>query len=71
VNFVFGHSLDPNPDTENFKNEIGGVTITETDFFLFHSHVLAQISHYQVIHEEYTNDDRLHLRTTVLIQNFD
>jgi hypothetical protein len=68
---VFGLSLDPNPDTETFKNKIGGVTITETSFLLFHSHDLAQIGHHRVIREKYAVDDRLHIRTTVLIQNFD
>jgi hypothetical protein len=37
-------------------------------FLLSHSqHVLAQIGHYQVIHEEFANDDGIHIRTTMLI----
>lgn len=34
VNFVFGRSLDPNRESKIFKNKIGGVTITETCFFI-------------------------------------
>jgi hypothetical protein len=34
VNFVFGHSLDHNADSEVFKYKNRGVTITETNVFI-------------------------------------
>jgi hypothetical protein len=38
-------------------------------FLLFCSHVSTQIGHHRVICEEYTND-RIYIKTTLLVQNF-
>jgi hypothetical protein len=56
------------PVSGAYQIKMEGLPAYKQMFLLSHSqHVSAQIGHYQASHEEYTNDDRIHIRTTMLI----